>query len=205
MHTGLGDALGGRFLRLGHEDFLQAGGGFELRVDAIVELVPHTGDGEQHGGLDFDALVGNAGQVGDEVDVHAATNHPVQVKGRSEGVRPRQEGGVLVTDVNRERRLNTEDVGQRVPVGQHHALGVPGGPGGVDERVEGERVVSHLKGFGLAPFGNKGRPAVNGHALRGQFVGLVFTQEQHAASGPSTGIGGHVGHQLVEHGGVGHR
>ena len=129
----------------------------------------------------------------------------MQVKGGTEGVGPGQERSVLVADINRERRLDTEDVGQRVPIGQHHALGVPGGPRGVDERVQSKRVVGDLEVFGLPPFRNESRPAVDGHAFRWQLVGLVFAQQKHAASGPSTGIGRHVGHQFVKHRSIGYR
>ena len=87
-----------------------------MSVDTVVELVPHTWHSQENGRLDLDALVGNLGQVRNQVDVNATANHPVQVKGGTEGVSPRQEGSVLVADIDGKGRLHTEDVGKRVPV-----------------------------------------------------------------------------------------
>ena len=124
LHAGLGNALSGGLLSLGHEDFLESSGGFELRIDTVVELVPDTGHCQQHRRLDLDALVGDLGQIRNQVDVHTAANHPVQVKGGPEGVSPGQEGSVFVAHVDGEGRLHAEDVGEGVPVGEHDTLGV---------------------------------------------------------------------------------
>ena len=183
LHAGLGDALGGGFLGFADEDFLEPSCGLKLRIDTVVEFVPHTGHGQQHRWLDLDALVGNLGQIRDEVDVDATADHPVQVKGGPEGVSPRQEGSVLVTHVDGERRLHTEDVGERVPVGEHDALGVARGTGGVNQRVERKRVVSDLKHLRLAACGHKFRPCVDGHAFGRQLVGGFVTQKKDAAGG----------------------
>ncbi len=204
LHTGLGDALGGGLLSVLDEDLLQAGSGLELRIDTVVELVPDTRHGQQHRWLDLDALVGDLGQVRNQVDVHATANHPVQVKGGPEGVCPGQERSVLVAHVDGEGGLHAENVRERVPVGEHDTLGVARGTGGVDQRVECKRVVGDLEHVGLAASGHEVGPCVNSHAFRWEFVGGFIAQQEDAARGPSAGVARHVGHELVEHGGVSH-
>ena len=117
-------------------------------------------------------------------------------------MRPWQERSVLVAHVDGEGGLHAQDVRERVPVREHDALGVPRRTGGVNQRVERKRVVSDLEHLGLAASGHEVGPGVNGDALGRQFVGGLITEEQDAARGPSAGVAGHVGHELVEHGGV---
>ena len=96
----------------------------KLTVDSVVEFVPNTWHGEKDGRLDFDAFIGNACEIRDEVNVNATANHPMQIEGASKGVGPREERSVLIADIDLECRLNTQDVGKCVPIAEHDTLRV---------------------------------------------------------------------------------
>ena len=70
------------------------------------------------------------------VDQHAGVEHRIVSEHPLEDVGQRQEGEALVALAEIEQPDAGGDVGRDVPVRQHDALGVAGGPGGVDQRGE---------------------------------------------------------------------
>ena len=129
----------------------------------------------------------------------------MKVKRASKGVSPWKEGSVFVTDIDLESRLNTQNVGERVPIAEHNALWVSSCTRGVDQRVESKWVVGHIECvFGFATKGHEFSPSMNSDTFWRQLVCRFFTHQENTSTWPATCFLWHVFDKLVQNAGVCH-
>ena len=108
------------------------------RADAPLEHLPERGHAD-HGG-DAPAREAHLEPLGRELvevdDARSARQRQEHAAGELEGVMQRQHAEHAVALAEREERRERCDQRRQVRMGEHHALGMPRGPTGVDQRSD---------------------------------------------------------------------